>query len=434
MADNHFFDLLKKKMAEMRPSEKHREADWASLGERLNITLPQQPRQRRTIVLPLLLLMALLLSNAAWWQSSSEDKTALAMLEAQVADLQTPFATTPLATKKPAIHDTIWRTIYVQTPAIRIAKTVPTEQSIMAISGSSQAGRDASDKVNDLIRKDELVDKKITDNSHAANTIINAEQYKAVRDLSLAEAELIPLEHTDSAMFNVPESVLDTPESIQTSSPASGKPTKTFAAKFRGALRPKFFKVGANIGWLYANSVDLMHQGGFSCNLHSQIGFSRHWSMTFDVGMGSMHYKAHHPAAILGAPALTSPHSGFHLAEMDVTGQKFRQFGLGARYSFAQPGKLRPYLGLGWGGLTVLPYSVEYEITDEHTGTIQKDLFEVMAPTRLRNIFALNGGVQIPLAPRFDLTLEAHYQRQWKKPSSQAPDLTGIRAGLNWLF
>ncbi len=426
MADNHFFDLLKNKMAEMRPSDTHREADWASLGERLNAALPHQPRQRRTIVLPLLLLTAMLLSNAAWWQSSLGDRTAIATLEAQVASFQISVAVIPPASLPPTIHDTLWRAIYVQTPAIKMAQTTPIAQTEMAISGASQ--------VNDPIRNDVLVNEKITETGHAANSILHAEQYKAVLDSTLVDAVSTHQEHNDSALLKRPNLVLSTPDSVNTTLPESKKPTKTFATKFSDALRPKFFKAGANIGWLYANSAGLMHQGGFSYNLHGQIGFSRHWSMTADIGMGSMHYKAHEPGAILGAPALPSPHPGSHLTEMDITGQKFRQFGLGSRYSFAQPGELRPYLGLGWSGLTVLPYTVEYEITDEHTGIIKKDLFEVTAPTRLRNIFALNGGVEIPLSPRFDLTLEGFYQRPWKKPSGIAPDLTGIRAGANWLF
>jgi len=40
----------------------------------------------------------------------------------------------------------------------------------------------------------------------------------------------------------------------------------------------------------------------------------------------------------------------------------------------------------------------------------------------------------MPLSPRFDLSLEGFYQRQWKKPSGIAPDLLGIQAGINWLF
>jgi len=427
MADNHFFDLLKNKMAEMQPSDTHREADWASLGERLNAALPQQPRQRRTIVLPLLLLTAMLLSNAAWWQSSLGDRTGIATLEAQVASLQISVAAIPPALLPPTIHDTLWRTIYIQTPAIKMAQPTPVGQTEMAISGASQ--------VNDPVRNDVLVNEKITETGHAANSILHAEQYKAVLDSTLVDAGSTPLENNDPALLKRPNLVLSTPDSVNTTLPESKKPAKTFAAKFSDALRPKFFTVGASAGWLYANSASLMHQGGLSCDLHGQIGLSRHWSVTAGFGTGRVHYKSHEPGAILGAPELPMlPSTEHHFAEMDITGQKIQQFQLGLRYTFGQLGKSRPFLGLGWGGQTLLPFTIEYEIRHEPTGTIHKGAYEVTGRTHLRNMLGLNAGIEIPISPRLDLNLEGFYTSQWKKPSRKAPDLTGIRVGLNWHF
>jgi hypothetical protein len=212
------------------------------------------------------------------------------------------------------------------------------------------------------------------------------------------------------------------------------KPIKPVGQQMLDAIRPKYFKAGANFGWLYAKSPGLMHQGGFSCGAEGIIGLSRHWSLTAAYNAGQLHYKAHDPAAILGAPALPPPDYGHHLTEMDVTGQKVRQFDLGLRYTFSQLGKPRPFVGLGWGGMTVLPYTVEYETQYEPTGTIQKDTFMVSERTQIRNILRFGAGLEIPLSSRFDLTLEGFYLRQWKKPSSIAPDLIGIRGGVNWLF
>ncbi len=48
MADKIFFDLLKEKMAELRPEGQHRKQDWAALGAQLDIALPpQKPKQRQ---------------------------------------------------------------------------------------------------------------------------------------------------------------------------------------------------------------------------------------------------------------------------------------------------------------------------------------------------------------------------------------------------
>lgn len=177
-----------------------------------------------------------------------------------------------------------------------------------------------------------------------------------------------------------------------------------------------------------------MHEGGFSYGAAGLIGLSRHWGLTVQYNAGQLHYKAHDPAAILGAPALPPPDYGHRFIEMDVTGQKTRQFDLGLRYTFSQPGKPRPFLGLGWSGMTVLPYEVEYETQHEPTGTIQKSVFSVNERTRFRNMVRLGMGLEIPLSSRFDLALEGFYLRQWKKPSGIAPDLMCIRGGVNWLF
>ncbi|MFN0216729.1 MAG: hypothetical protein ACKVT2_20925, partial [Saprospiraceae bacterium] len=225
------------------------------------------------------------------------------------------------------------------------------------------------------------------------------------------------------------------PESQALRTNEEKKPTKPFSEKLKDALRPKLFKVGLNIGWLNAYSTGLMHEGGFSYNLCGEIGLSRHWSVVANLGKGQLHYRAHTPEAILGTPVFPIlPSMEHHFTDMDVTGQKIHQFGLGLRYTFAQPGKARPFLGLGWGGQTILPFSIEYEVQHEPTGTIQKGVFEVTARTQMRNILGLSGGVEMPLSPRFELSLEGSYQRQWKKPSGISADLLGIQAGMNWLF
>jgi hypothetical protein len=128
------------------------------------------------------------------------------------------------------------------------------------------------------------------------------------------------------------------------------------------------------------------------------------------------------------------PSMEHHFTELDVTAQKIHQFGLGLRYTFAKPGKPRPFLGIDWSGQTLMPFSIEYELQHEPTGLIQKEVLEVTSRTRIRNIVDLKAGIQMPLSPRFDFSLEGFYQRQWKKPSGIAPDLLGIQAGINWLF
>ncbi len=405
MADKHFFDLLKDKMAELRPSEQHRDNDWAALGDRLNNALPEKPGGRRqAILLPLLLLSALLSTNAVWWQSNHKDRATMAKLEIKVADLQAKIAATGVLPRETVRTDTVWRTVYVQ----QIEKT----------KNSVQATEKQSEPTLPIVQ---------TSTEGVAAT--------GGSDSITKVAGLSNLELAQMALLELPEHQISSPKPLGANPLKDKRKTEPFGQNLLKALRPRFFKVGASAGWLNANSSALMHEGGFTYNLRGQIGLSRHWGITMDYGMGSIHYKSHIPEAILGAPTLpVLPSMEHHFAEMDVTGQKIRQFNLSLRYTFAQPGKPRPFLALGWGGQTLLPFTIEYEIQHEPTGAIQKEVFEVTSWTKLRNILGMNAGVEVPFSPRFNLNLEGFYQRQWKKSNSKAPDLTGIRAGLTWQF
>ncbi|MBN8679269.1 MAG: hypothetical protein J0M29_13655 [Chitinophagales bacterium] len=440
MADKNFFDLLKDKMAALRPSEKHRDDDWASLGERLNAALPQQPQgKRRSIVIPLLLITALLSSNAMWWQSSRTDQASLTRLEVQMLDLKasiTALGGGSGALQYKVVHDTLWQTVYVRPNEVGYAQSARNEKSRLAVSKTSQ---EDSFQVSYITTFLPMLDNESADKTHSysektSNIISLDKQSQAESDSILEGADLALAEHSALTLPDTSKSALHSPESLAL--PIKEKiPTKPFSKKLTDALRPKFFKVGLNLGWLYANSTGLMHEGGFLYNLHGEIGLSRHWSVMANVGKGQLHYKAHTPEAILGSPDFPMlPSMEHHLTEMDVTGQKIHEFSLGLRYTFAQPGKPRPFLGLGWGGQTLLPFTIEYEIQHEPTGTVQKETLEVTTRTRMKNILGLSAGVVIPLSPRFDLSLEGFYQRSWKKPSGITPDLLGIQAGMNLLF
>ncbi len=428
MADKNFFDLLKAKVAALRPADQHREEDWLALGDRLNAALPQPvSKRRRPMLLPFLLLAALLSSNAAWWQVSRSDRARLTQIAAQVAVLQTAVIAVNTG-RTDVVHDTLWRTVYVTEHGRRtnhLAEKQPTTRGVQqtfGLMGSPLAPSPGFDKSQSPT--------ELRTGSNAESPVVRLSD----RSDAATDAVLSPLATLEITLLEIPKPAGKSPGSLVVQYPEKEKPMEPLSEKIAAAIRPKFFKVGGNIGWLFANSAGLMHEGGFSYNLGGQIGFSRHWSLTAAYGAGRVHYKAHDPAAILGAPQLPVPGHGLHLAEMDVTGQRMQQFDLGLRYTFAQPGKSRPFLGLSGGSRILLPFTVQYQTQHEPTGTIHNNVFEVLAKTRQRNLLGLHAGLEIPLLQRFDLTLEGYYYYQWNKSSSSAPDLMGIRMGAQWMF
>ena len=435
MVDKHFFDLLKEKAASLRPAEQHRDEDWAALGEQLNTALPIQPRERRrTIILPLLLLTALLSTNAVWWHSSQGEQFEKSRLEAQVKHLTSVLADVEVlpqvVPKVVVLKDTVWRTSY-----IKQAMDLPKKP----IQSFTQTDLNASSFQPELPESSTLsassVQKAIEQVAPFAKEIVLGAIPPERADSMITVTDLSNIKLPSLTLLKTPERPVFLPLKETAQSLATKKTTQPFGQNLLQTLRPKFFKAGASAGWLYANSAALMHEGGFNFNLQGQIGITRHWSVMAGLSMGRIHYKAHNPAGILGAPELPMlPSMDHHFAEMDVTGQKIRQFDFGLRYTFAQAGKPRPFLGLGWGRQTLLPFTVEYEIQHESSVTFEKGVFEVTERIQLRNMLELNTGIEIPFSPRLGFSLEGFYRRQGKKPSGISPDLMGIQAGLDWLF
>ena len=428
MADKNFFDLLKAKVGAFRPADQHREEDWLALGDRLNAALPQpvSPRQRR-IILPWLLVAALLSTNAVWWQSSRSDRARLTQLTEQVAALQTAVIAVNNG-RRDVRHDTLWQTVYVTSRGLRTNYSAEKESIGRSVQQTNPLLRSPIE-ASPTVQKNQGQTGVNTGSSAgpSAATLVN-------RINAASDAVLSPLATLKVPLLEIPKSADRSFSGLVVQFPEEEKPMEPLSKKRAAAIRPKFFKVGGNIGGLFTNSSGLMHEGGFSYNLGGQVGFSRHWSLTAVYGAGRVHYKAHDPAAILGTPQLPVPGYGLHLADLDVTGQRMRQFDLGLRYTLARPGKPRPFLGLSWGSRMLLPFTIHYQTQHEPTGTIHKNIFEVLTKTRQRNILGLHAGLEFPLLSRFDLTLEGYYHRQWKKPGAIAPDLMGIRMGAHWMF
>lgn len=409
-------------MATLRPSETHRNQDWDALGERLDTLLPQQPKNRRRgFVLPLLLGVALLSSNAVWWHSSQKDQKRLTQLEMQTALLQKNFRETsnPVVSYKPMHQrDTVWRTVYVTQRQVPDIIEVVRNSVYEKAKNQTESPTPAPVSVPEL--KTIVVDASDNNQQEAANILPLASEMP--KDTMLAKELQV-------AVYN------KGPENLTHPLLEEKKTTKPFVQKVRNNLRPKYFKIGLQTAWIHLVSKSLMHQGGYSFGTKAEIGFTRHWALDVGHSMSRFHYKAHETAAILGAPNLPMPPTNeHHYAEMDVTRQRSHQWDVGLRYTFSQPSRPQPYLGIGWAFQTLMPFTVEYEIQHLPTGVFEKGIYQITSKKRLNNYFVLNTGLDIPMSKRLNLTLEGFYQRQWKKPSTVTPDLLGLRFGAHWLF
>lgn len=435
-------------MAALRPSARHREDDWTALTARLNEALPQQPQDRRRAWLPLLLLLlALLSSNALWWNESLENRTAMRRVEVQLAGLQTSVSS--LRAVSPTVRtDTVWRTVYIQMPnRLQFEAPLPVQRSeVVANNNPSinrENGSDANKTLTGSVSNDYPAQLKYVkigpDQKDSGLTYATARQPELSGLGQGTTARVSPLR-----MLEMPELVfLKTSAQRAPFNPDVAlipelkpyKPTRPFGSLLLNALKPKYVKVGVMGGWLHPLSTALKHQVGFEVGAQGAIGFSRHWSLILEYTYGQLHYESSKPSAILGSPELPGlPSSEHHYAHLDVKRQPMRQFGLGLRCTFSEWGKTRPYIGLNWGTQTILPYTVEYEVQHEPSGTIQPNILTVDKTTRLRNTIRFGVGLEVPLSRRFDLTVEGFYLHQWQKKNKDTLNPMGLRVGVNWAF
>lgn len=448
MTEKRFFDLLKEKMDSLRPSVRHRSEDWASLHSRLDLVLPQSPdKPRRLFVLPLFLGTALLFSNAAWVQSYLTDQSKITQLEAKLSGLQNAAPLPDNASLEIRI-DTVWRMIYLPTSDFgnKNLRRNETTTLNLAFQHSLASGNKLNDNLTLASSGTEVSQRREVPQNAGS---ITAEPFASAVPIStLQAAENIDIPADSVAKIAIPPSLKTLqplvfeqqkekealPGNLLSEIPEK-KNNRAFEKDLIQALRPKSCSVSATATWLDVLSPGLMHKGGFAYKVSGQIGFSPRWSLTLSYGLGQLHYKAHNPESILGKPVLPEPYSpDHHYREFDLTGQKIRQFDAGVQYSFAQIGKLKPFIGMGWGGIIVEPFVMEYELQHEPSGVIEKGFFEATQPTWLNNTIRMGAGLEVPLSGALNLKLEGSYLRQWDKKNGNDPDLMGIGIGLNWLI
>lgn len=385
------------------------------------------------MVLPLLLLAALLSTNALWWHSDQENQRTLRSLETRLDSFQSTLVVmTSPAPKIIVTHDTIWKVVYVQ--AQKDADAAPNQ--FAKTPDKNPVAEGFTSKINSNQTQSNPpalnIDSNLNESPIAANNANETGPANTISSEVLSKiANFEPLELPNIPPLAIPLRQIQIPALPTPVLPVSEARTIPITKKVAHALHPKFYKAGISAGWLNAASKHLMHEGGISYNLHAEIGFSRHWSLIADFGIGKMHYKAHNPEAMVGSPELPMPPStGHHYSEMDVTGQRIRQYGIGLRHTFSQLGKSHPFLGISWGGQNIRPFSIQYEIQHEPSGTIEKAVYDVSTTTPLNNLFGINAGFEISLSSRINFIMQGFYQRQWKKNNPAAPDFRGVRAGI----
>lgn len=445
MAEKNFFDILKEKMVDIRPTERHRQADWVALSARLDRSLPQHSRPPRRSLLPLLLLcVALLASNFLWWHKSREHRTEVERLKVHLVNLQTAVSslkTAPITVRT----DTVWQKVYIRMPDQEYLSAFRSHfPGVRKPDPAFSAGR----TTGQLKSLNQLSETMVSPGNtypdipaepapvSAGESINRTETGGAgvVVTGGVAPLHVLKKDEADELTITTRREPFS-PGSVPVFSARPFIPVRPFGSVLLHAIKPKYLKVGAVAAWLNPLNSALIHEIGFETGVQANVGFSRHWSVVLEYTLGQLHYESNDPNAILGAPAFPPlPSPAHHYEHLDLQRQPLRQFGMGLRYTFLQPGKARPYFGLQWGGQTVMPYQVEYEIRHEPSNTSETTVLAVKNATYLHNILRFGAGLEAPLFKQLHFTAEGFYLGQWKKQKRGSLNIVGLRIGTNWLF
>ncbi|MBL7818883.1 MAG: hypothetical protein JNL70_28040 [Saprospiraceae bacterium] len=422
MTGKNFFESLYEKLTALRPSEAHREDDWAALEAQLNVVLPQKEKRRRPFLLPLILLAGLLLSNGIWWQVHDRELVHTQQVEKQINTLKNIVDSIE---KTSVINrtDTVWRTIYI------------------------------GNKMNDFIEKTNDLSQNTPKSSTNNNFLIAQKEHQtepvSLETMSLKELNtaMTSLKSETNLVKNTRQSVSEILE-IQTElkaltfektpiiQPFDNKPIIISEKNTPLFLKHPAVKIGLKADYLTPLSTSLTTHSGVGMGVQSSVRFTKHLSVVGTMGMARLNYTATNKDAILGSPeelpsGANQPNTSL---QMHMKNQGCMHYDLSLRYTFNPISKINPFIGVGFASMILKPYQMDLQVQNNQTMVISQSSFQVTPKMSQHQMFHLSTGIEMPLSQRISFSFEGYFMRQWQKTVALSPDFMGIRTGVHYGF
>lgn len=194
-------------------------------------------------------------------------------------------------------------------------------------------------------------------------------------------------------------------------------------------MRPKAFRLGLTGGWAYPFSEGLKSQGGFSAGAEAAVEFSpnlRLWGSATYHWVGLVTDRM---GDDIGIPTVTPPSDDFVFLEAEAP-QPSWEYGIGLQYSFNFSRQFKPFFGVGWGAVSLLPYEIVYDFENQALGVEWSLEKAVNRREFLTNLLLLRAGFESEFSPKWHWQLRASYRAGFEKTGFQTPDMFGVQAGL----
>ena len=400
-----FFKQFKDNL-DNQPEPHFEEKDWDSLEKRL--TDKQEKRPLRHGLLWLLLPLFLMSLAANGWQYFSLKKTnqKMALLENRLNGVkqQTVVIQSDTIYKINTIYerDTFYRTQILYEPKIVYVTT-------------------SKDSFDTALSNHSLLQPKTSIKTIEGNT-------KAVDDKILNDNTLSQLKTRQPQALILGKPNLSTALNFK---PIIQIPKKTISERLE-ALRPKGYHVGVSTGLAYPMSQISSRPSGYTFGLQGAVSFSRSVSLWADVQYMQLSYQADRMNDAIGIPVVAPPSNDFRFNLVKVN-QPMLQYMAGLRYRFEGKKRVQPYIGLGFGAVTSLPYEIDYEFKNGGLGTVWEISQKINKQDTRWGYLLFDVGFEKRLSKQYRWQIGANYRLELA-PTAPSYRLLGIKTGLLFDF
>ena len=208
-------------------------------------------------------------------------------------------------------------------------------------------------------------------------------------------------------------------------------PQKTLKQRLE-ILRPKAYSVGISAGLAYPMSDISSKPSGYAFGLQGAISFSPKVSFWADAHYMQLAYKTDRMNDAIGIPVIAPPSNDFSFNLVTIN-QPSLQYMAGLRYHFDSKKRLQPYLGLGYGAVTSLPYEVDYEFKNSSLGTVWEISQKINKRVTQWDFLLFDVGFEKRISQHYRWQIGANYRLKLSN-SAQSYRLFGLKTGIFYDF
>lgn len=198
-------------------------------------------------------------------------------------------------------------------------------------------------------------------------------------------------------------------------------------------LRPKDYSVGASVGLALPYGNGSSQPSGYALGLNGAAFFSKSGSIWADVQYVQLSYKVDKMGDAIGVPIVSPPSNSFNFNGAFIK-QPTIQYLVGIRYRFDRQKLWQPFMGLGFGAVTSLPYEVGYEFKNNSLGTIWDFDQKVNRKGTQWGFLLLEAGFEKRLSKQYLWQIGANYRLNLSTNDLQRQRVIGLKSGISFQF